>query len=632
MTENQESEFDIAVNRLTEFTDFFSSKESSDQLVEWIHDDLGINRSIARLLVKKLSPWVLSRARKAGQKVGAAWMDKLHQKLSSQIKPYRMLTTDISTLLLAKVKDSKSSQQIILNRKKKVDAILKCTESANQLMADDVQWQELDDHQKAWVALSAGNEQTHNLLNVLSNDLQSLQKYLTPTLDLTLDIDELSDTNETNFSWFRFRRRQTKLIGRNSEQQQLSEFYSLDDVFQWWVLVGDGGIGKSRLALESAIKLESYWDCGFLQHEQLEKTDLRQWRPSNATFIMIDYAAAYGSQIAKLLDALIRNRDDFYYPVRVLLIERHTKDQPWWKELLPERNEGDIRKKYLHNEKLLTLAPLKPAHQHTLLRLFLKATGKPYQSLPENNTDPFWHTLEEITDHGRPLFIAIVAVTITTEGYDGIRKWRIKDLLQRHLVREQEMWQRQFELNANQLEECKTIFALATLCGGLDFTNDKCEIIDTIKHYQLIQLDNFETIARQLKIQSRQHKAFALEPDIFGEYFLLDNLIDGDFSPDRTKNILFAAWSYKKVACAQVIARCVMDFVDSTSPLLNWLALLQTHDNKSASNNLIISALLYTTAYYYGESKIPQLKIVIKQLEQVASSFPDNTEIQLQLV
>jgi len=72
MTENKEteSEFDTAVDPLTEFIDYFSSKEMSNQLVEWIHDDLGINKSIARALVKKLAPWVLARARKAGQKVG----------------------------------------------------------------------------------------------------------------------------------------------------------------------------------------------------------------------------------------------------------------------------------------------------------------------------------------------------------------------------------------------------------------------------------------------------------------------------------------------------------------------------------------------------------------------------------
>jgi len=258
---------------------------------------------------------------------------------------------------------------------------------------------------------------------------------------------------------------------------------------------------------------------------------------------MIDYAAAYTQDTVRMIDAFIGNHQNYDYPLRVLLIERHTKDQPWWSESLTlYETNGATRKEFLHKEKLLALKPLPRIHQYELLPLYLEAMmGNSIQVLPEDKTDYFWRTLDEITDHGKPLFIAIVAVTILTEGVNGIRNWRIEDLLEQLLNREKKAWKERCGLNEKQLRDSETLFALATLCQGLDFKQHNDTIIDTLNHYELIHSD-LEKLGDQLEPLTSQQKPFALEPDIFGEYFLLQTLKKPKRSSEQLiKNVLIAA-------------------------------------------------------------------------------------------
>ena len=53
-------------------------------------------------------------------------------------------------------------------------------------------------------------------------------------------------------------------MGREGELQSLRTFFDAAPPFAWWVLCGDGGVGKSRLAWEAALKLPDNWDHGFL--------------------------------------------------------------------------------------------------------------------------------------------------------------------------------------------------------------------------------------------------------------------------------------------------------------------------------------------------------------------------------
>ena len=45
----------------------------------------------------------------------------------------------------------------------------------------------------------------------------------------------------------------TVSLGRDRERSQIETFLDRPDAFRWMAIFGDGGVGKTRLALEAAI-------------------------------------------------------------------------------------------------------------------------------------------------------------------------------------------------------------------------------------------------------------------------------------------------------------------------------------------------------------------------------------------
>jgi hypothetical protein len=68
------------------------------------------------------------------------------------------------------------------------------------------------------------------------------------------------DTNEQNNH---YRRRWVDMVGRDDAMDELTAFLNRPEPFGWWAVTGPGGMGKSRLALETCLR------HGFSQHGQV---------------------------------------------------------------------------------------------------------------------------------------------------------------------------------------------------------------------------------------------------------------------------------------------------------------------------------------------------------------------------
>ncbi|MBF0109990.1 MAG: hypothetical protein HQL76_12520 [Magnetococcales bacterium] len=69
---------------------------------------------------------------------------------------------------------------------------------------------------------------------------------------------------------FQFLSRTTEMLGREEEKAQLWKFLDRDEKFLWWGIVGEGGVGKSRLALQRGAKDVLSWNKEDLVREVLD--------------------------------------------------------------------------------------------------------------------------------------------------------------------------------------------------------------------------------------------------------------------------------------------------------------------------------------------------------------------------
>jgi hypothetical protein len=107
-------------------------------------------------------------------------------------------------------------------------------------------------------------------------------------------------------------------------------------------LIGRGGSGKTRLALEFCLKIDSDpsakrgWLAGFLSPSELtpvvDSLATRHFVWERPTLLVIDYAAQCHEALARWLDRLAGQKLDT--KLRILLLDREAPEGfGWWREL-----------------------------------------------------------------------------------------------------------------------------------------------------------------------------------------------------------------------------------------------------------------------------------------------------------
>lgn len=568
--------FDQVIEELTKFEAFFTDKDSVKLLADWLHEDYGINKAASRLALKYIIPFVLNRLSQLGKVIAQSWINKLHDNLSHRPLYEKLSRTLLDTLKTRTDKTYQSAMQVA------------DPEQLKQLQATP-SWTQLNAERQGLVHLLLVQEKNHQQQLGISNDLHHLIDLLSFDLDLK-SVDQLKSQAENvekgSAIWLTYFKQHSDLIGRDAQLNRLDEFYDQETMFSWWAISGAGGIGKSRLALESIARHDYLWDVGFLHASKLDVPDaLHKWAPLQPTIIVIDYAASYSKQIAHWLDHIIRHKDEYLCPVRILILEREYKNQDWWEHLTTGPSAALVRKNAFYTQAdPLELMPLNRTDQQTALASFLSsldANGK----LPEKDS-AIWETIHELTTKGSPLFLGMVAIVLAHNERADIRQWQHLDLLDNIYSREKQAWQRQLaDLSKQQQEQTINLLAFSTFIGGFDWDNHKEESIQTLLACELIDSKRDITKVRQRMTSLTGHEAGYLQPDLIGEYFLLHHDL---FEDD---DVLKHAFLLAPNSTLQSLNRCATDYPENKKSFIWWQNLLTAIQDE----NHIMA--LYNTAF-----------------------------------
>ncbi len=408
--------------------------------------------------------------------------------------------------------------------------------------------------------------------------------------------------------------------------------------FRWALLTGAGGEGKTRLAIEFLSRAESrMFRAGFLSQAELKQLDPRRWLPRWASLLVVDYPAQVPAEVAKILDAFsaraCESGDEFGFPVRLLLLEREAEGE-WFKTIVPSNNRGDnIRNFCFHDDgpklehrlKPLARADLIAIMRGRLLRIESLDDDELYSALLRVD---FNLSLDGEAFAPRPLFAAATGQAIDDAVASGNTPTDIINTLQRNEVLATiiDRERRQFwsegeppygadERRRQKLHE--NLLIIATMALNLSRRRFEDECPEGARKY----LPNSETLDEE-----RYHRMAGgdpedmlnrLEPDILGEFFVLDSLKHRD---SATRQSLIEAGLQLGAEDAPIfLTRCALDFPD------DWNALDRLRPEVDLAAMRTFAKAAFNIAALLSDNRFRDVEIVVSDAVGLSAGRMDQS-------
>lgn len=347
-----------------------------------------------------------------------------------------------------------------------------------------------------------------------------------------------------------YRQRLIPFQPRPADVDRLDDFLHGSERFTWWAIIGEGGMGKSRLAQEIIQRcLDAGWEAGFLNRNTGQdwlKDKHRFWQPAFPTLIVLDYASERTTELLTFLAELHARAAGLRQPVRILLLDRPGAVGPLFSDLLDkQKQDGHCRQAALRalwqshpsqpapadftEDCFLRLRPAHSSQWTTYFDAVLTALGQPTKEWPPSEAE-FWQHIDRLTQHGRPLYLQMAAIALHYEtGTDKdihLTHRSATDLLD--AILHHELTQRwPIILEAHQAKHLEPALRRAvgfiTLTRGLDPTQED-ERNALLNAAQVAEADQplFQTaLCGLLPLEPGTKTLPPLQPDLLGERYLL---------------------------------------------------------------------------------------------------------------
>ena len=499
-------------NTLTAFLD----RDDRDKfIIDWLVDDNDVPKWKAKGIVKL----VLAPLTSLAGKVAGRGVSKIHEVLRNRFDDYDEVSTRFAKLLLIKLECERTKQ-------KYSEQCLKPPKGE-----DPENWKKLNEQTQVWI-------KQLEQLELISLTLGEMKTQVR----LNLDSPQLNKTSAPS-RWLRPYNAFIPLIGRDREQEVLNAWRDEESDFSWQIIIGEGGVGKTRLAQEFAKgSITNEWDSGFLDHEHLDRLvnhdNFGNWMPLTDTLIVVDYAATKQESLKKLLHqcacvARNENGQEERVKLRLLLLERHADKGQGWVEELQKAGEGKLKDAVA--DSLRPVVELRPPQQEdnetmvSLLKATLdsweKLTGESAPELPQLSEEDF-HQLRKNTE-GRPLYLQMAALhACEIKSAHEIARWNRATLLQDAVKRERDYISKHCSSNAPQklVERLAALlfFSGKTPCNHPDLLEMTKAEAKTCGYPQIQPAEIVETLTQLFQEDDTQGAVVDLnpiQPDLIGAAF-----------------------------------------------------------------------------------------------------------------
>ncbi|MEZ5931284.1 MAG: hypothetical protein R3F54_04935 [Alphaproteobacteria bacterium] len=431
--------------------------------------------------------------------------------------------------------------------------------------------------------------------------------------------------------------RSIELIGRETEQRSLRDWLETGETLIVRVMTGQGGSGKTRLALDLCDHLPSEdWQAGFADGDDLktfcnDATSL-DWAWTKPTLVVVDYAATFGDTIHRWLGHLADHAPADAPTLRILLLERQADPQAgWWRTIFGGgKARDDAISDLLDPEEPIDIQPLAaPALRRQIFLAALERTAKELDKDPPHveHSEAFDNRLADLTWGGRPLFLMMAAMLAASEGVPDVLALSRIDLAMRLAQRELKRIDAAAKEQGLDPTSLQTLTGYVTLCQGLE----REPLIEAIGIVQqaLHRSGDVGPIADLLRDQlpAPDGGAAAIMPEIIGEAVMLIALDRHEIGSE----LALRAFQQTANRAVASIIRTAQDYVGQTiggrtiiEPLA-WLYRLILGEDVTIDQLAIVSSEITDVLIKYHTSLalMDANRLVIEAIVERLEAFPD---------
>ncbi|WP_026345124.1 P-loop NTPase [Novispirillum itersonii] len=437
-----------------------------------------------------------------------------------------------------------------------------------------------------------------------------------------------------------FTTRLTGFRGREQEFAALTAFAGDAAAFRWWLVTGNGGAGKSRLALELCLTLaQQGWHTGFLRGSPaplaaaLTASDggIASEKP---VLLVVDYCEQHAEDLRRLIACLHARRGDDLPTVRLLLLARDHR-QSWYETTLTGHTDDRQAVEASRHAAPLALPDYDATQAWAMAEGYIASVAR----LAETAAAPVER--DTFLTHARAADPALrpLAVLLLADGpAHGIplasgTPAPLMTLLEDHLARlEQRYWQ---GVNVQH----RTLLCAATLFRGLPATLlttpwpglEKAlpygEDYDPAQYRHLSGSGDADTVLAPL------------QPDLLGEYYVLATLHRRSTGAFDLQSLLLTARPEPPAQEGAILFAhlCTRDFAAINSPTAQGLIpaqaaadlLLAIHP-KTRDLTLLKARVTANAIGFYANAERPDLcQAFLNALTDARTAHPEDTDLRL---
>ena len=372
---------------------------------------------------------------------------------------------------------------------------------------------------------------------------------------LDADTAYLNHREPNSNNRFHYAQQKSVFVGREKEIAMLRKFCDTDIPFQWWVVCGEGGSGKSRLCFEfGKIMHEQNWTICYPANFDIAVLRRASEMLPNNTLFILDYSEFDMANITLWMTEL-QTTQYKSVKIRILLIQRQHQHFNELMRILNKTNTRISSFKYsvFHNS-FLHIYTLNKDHIKEIIGSYSLRTHN--KKLEPIEIDQLYLEILQIDKaFQRPLF-AIIITDAYCEKSDEVFQWNNKNVLD--YICEKEISRiiseindlfkdnPQYKLQMNEI--AIELLCFATMVGGI-YVNSLEDVFQCIG--QENPLNNFWTrkfcgLTQLFDTINGKPFCAALKPDIIGEYFLLYIITENvEYEVDKLLRLMNSAWKYE---------------------------------------------------------------------------------------